>query len=90
MKLKSYTTVQLIAELISRNKVVDSPRSTSYGYGMRIIDIGLGKDEIATISIHDNGIEYLKNYGGSPAARVLRNKGSSKAAKTARGSALSQ
>jgi len=89
MTLKHYTDAQLIAELINRNKVVDSPRSTSYGYGMRIVDIGLGKDEIATIAIHDNGIDYVKKYS-SPAARVLRDKGQSKAVKTARGSALTQ
>ena len=59
-KLKQASTEELLTELISRSTVSDAPFKTTYGDGMKMITVGIGKDEIATISIHKEGIDFLE------------------------------
>jgi len=59
--LKEISTENLLKEILSREKVSDAPVKTTYGEGMKIFTVGIGNDEIATVSIHAEGIALLEN-----------------------------
>ena len=98
-----FTDLELLAELIKRNVPMEAPRQTTRSPGYSQSIVGVGNDEIATIEIHDDALDYLKSKGhldlvsirkrmqiNRIISKVLHAPGSSKKAKTRRGSALTQ
>lgn len=50
---------KLASLLVNAVTAFDAPKSTSYGEGMKQVIIGIGKDECATICLHEDGLKYL-------------------------------
>jgi len=57
--MNEYTTEQLLAELIKRCKISEAPRKILLSDGHKTITVGIGKDDYATIVIHNDGMKLL-------------------------------
>jgi len=49
----------LLSELIKRNELATAPAKSTYAAGHYRVLIGIGRDETASIVIHDEGLEFL-------------------------------
>lgn len=56
---KQAETRRLLSALVAGSKVVPSPRSTKWGDGMFVVDIGLTDDETVSIYIHEAALKIL-------------------------------
>lgn len=65
MELDKFKTIDLLAEIIRREKLSDAPIKTSRSSNHKEVIIGIGNDEVANIIIHDDAlIELNKMTGG--------------------------
>ena len=51
---------KLLGELLSRTYESNAPIKTSYGEGMKVFTVGIGNDEVATVSMHCNAIDIIR------------------------------
>lgn len=64
MNLDKFKTIDLLAEIIRREKIRDAPIKTSRSSGHKEVIVRIGNDEIANIIIHDDALVELNKMTG--------------------------
>ena len=59
--LSEYETTELLHEIIKREVITEAPNKITLFQAHKMITVGIGTDEIATITIHDDGLDKLKS-----------------------------
>jgi len=59
--ISSYTDIELLHELVKRNPTMEAPREVSYGVAMLETLVAVGKDETASIYLHEDAIKFMDN-----------------------------